>query len=86
MDDNRNIELEVIGVIEDILEKEKNSILPSHTLDELKVDSILFIRLVVQCEANFNIEFEDEMLLISKFPDVDTFVKYVQKQYEYNAT
>lgn len=82
MDNKSNIEQEIIKVIADILEVNIEAIQLSSTFDELEIDSILFIRLVVQCETEFHLLFEDEMLLMSKFPEVHTFVKYVQGRYE----
>ena len=77
-----NIEKKIIGVFEDILELEPGTVKLDQTFDEREIDSILFIRLVVQCETEFNIQFEDEMLLITKFPSVGTFVEYVQSRYD----
>ena len=78
----KNIEKQVLSIMEDILELDSGSVKTEQTFDELEIDSILFIRLVVQSETEFNIQFEDEMLLITKFPDVDTFAKYIQARYE----
>lgn len=78
----RNIEKELIGIIEEILNKENNYVTLNHTFAELEIDSILFIRLVVQCETKLGIQFEDEMLLISKFTEVHSFAGYIQKRYE----
>jgi len=72
----------VLGIFEDILELESGTVKTEQTFDELEIDSILFIRLVVQCETEFNLQFEDEMLLITKFPDVNTYVNYVQSRHE----
>ena len=76
------IEKKVISVFEDILELEPGTVKMEETFEEREIDSILFIRLVVQCETEFNIQFEDEMLLITKFPNVGTFVDYVQSRYD----
>ena len=78
MHSDKNIEKEVLGIVERILNK--GPIALNQTFDELEVDSILFIRLVVQCETNFSIHFEDEMLLISKFQDVDAFARYIRQR------
>lgn len=75
-------EISILGIFEDILEQEKGKITLEQTFEELKVNSISFIGLVVQCEIEFDIQFEDEMLLISKFPNVDSFAKYVQMRAE----
>ena len=77
-----NIEKRILGVFEDILELEPGTVKMEDTFEEKEIDSILFIRLVVQCETEFNIQFEDEMLLITKFPSVGTFVEYVQSRYD----
>ncbi len=77
---NKNIEKRVFDIMTDILEVEPNYIEPDKTFDELEIDSILFIRLVVQCETELNIQFEDEMLLTTRFPDVNTFVTYVMSR------
>ncbi len=70
------IQNEICQIVEGLLEID--SVSPDKTLEELEVDSIIFIRLVVECEQRFHIEFEDEMLLISKFPDLKSFIEYVQ--------
>ncbi len=70
------IQNEICQIVEGLLEID--SVSPDKTLKELEVDSIIFIRLVVECEQRFHIEFEDEMLLISMFPDLKSFIEYVQ--------
>ena len=77
MNNKLDVEKKILGIFESILEAEQGSVTLSQTFDELRIDSILFIRLVVQCETEFNVQFEDEMLLVTKFPDVDTFAKYI---------
>jgi len=47
------------------------------TLEDIGMDSIIFIKTVVLCETSLNITFEDEMLVISKFENLDQFVNYV---------
>jgi len=46
--------------------------------DLLDTDSITFIKIVVELEETFNIEFDDEMLLITKFPSVKSMIEYVE--------
>lgn len=45
-----------------------------------EIDSISFIAIVVTLENEFNFEFDDEMLLIAKFPVVKEMVKYVESK------
>lgn len=58
----------ILALMADVLEVETDTIRMEQTLNELEVDSIVFIRLVVQCETVLSMQFEDEMLLISRFP------------------
>ena len=70
----------VLTIFEDILELDPESVKLEQTFEELEIDSILFIRLVVQCETELDMQFEDEMLLMTKFPDVQTYVTYIQSR------
>ena len=70
------IQNELCKILENLLEID--SVSTDKTLEELKVNSIIFIRLVVECEQRFHIEFEDEMLLMSEFPNLKSFIEYVQ--------
>ena len=67
----------ILALMADVLEVETDTIRMEQTLNELEVDSIVFIRLVVQCETVLSMQFEDEMLLISRFPTVQVCVDYV---------
>jgi len=44
------------------------------------VDSITFIKIVVALEGEFDFEFDDDMLLITKFPTVKTMIEYVESK------
>ena len=77
-----DFEVRIVGIFENVLEQEKGSVSLEQTFEELKVDSISFIGLVVQCEIEFDIQFEDEMLISSNFPDVSTFAKYIKSRTE----
>lgn len=41
------------------------------------VDSITFIKIIVALEQEFGFEFDDEMLLFSAFPTIETMINYV---------
>lgn len=45
-----------------------------------EVDSITFIKIVVELETEFDFEFDDEMLLITNFPTVKSMVEYVMSK------
>lgn len=42
------------------------------------IDSITFIKIVVALEGEFDFEFDDEMLLITKFPTIKKMIDYVE--------
>ncbi|MDF2841822.1 MAG: hypothetical protein K0R00_248 [Herbinix sp.] len=57
----------------------KDDISPSDTSMPLIIDSLSFIKLVVDCENEFNIKFEDDMLDITCFRTIEEFVNYIIK-------
>jgi len=66
---------DVIKVIKDTLNKEISQV---DSFSQLDIDSITFIKIVVALESEFDFEFDDEMLLITKFPTVKTMIEYVE--------
>ncbi len=52
----------------------------SQTFSKLDLSSIQFVLLVIECENRFNINFEDEQLLLSKYLTIDDFCEYVAKR------
>lgn len=48
--------------------------------DDLGMDSIIFISIVVELEAHFDIEVPDDMLLLEKFRCVDDIVSIVENE------
>ena len=76
------MENEILRIVADILERSPEELHLDQTFEELEIDSILFIRMVVQCETTLSIQFEDEMLLMSRFPVLGDFVHYVEGQGE----
>lgn len=68
--------------MEDQILKQIQSILSetSITLDSTLIDtmdSITFIQLVVALENEFNFNFDDEMLIMAKYPTIKEMVEYV---------
>ena len=47
---------------------------------DVGLDSITFIKIVVALEGEFGFEFDDDMLLITKFPTVQSMVEYVESK------
>ena len=50
----------------------------NNNLFELEMDSISFIKTVIDLEREFNIEFEDIMLDYRKLPSLDSICEYVE--------
>lgn len=44
------------------------------------LDSITFIKIVVSLESEFDFEFDDDMLIVTKFPNIKTMVEYVDSK------
>lgn len=55
---------------------------PELRLNELNIDSITFIKIIVSLESEFEFEFEDEKLLFSTFPTIQSIIDYVNEQVE----
>lgn len=48
--------------------------------ETIGIDSMSFIKLVTEIERFFQIQFEDECLLISAYKKVGDFVSYIEKR------
>jgi acyl carrier protein len=70
----RIFEFIVDAVKENAIELKQDSILAD------LIDSVTFVKMVVGLESEFDFEFEDEMLAVSKFPTANDLVDYVEKQ------
>ena len=71
-------------IIENLSEKRSNDI--SFDMDFISVglDSITFIKIIVALECEFDFEFDDEMLSITKFPTVKSMIEYVETKTNIN--
>lgn len=47
---------------------------------DLNVDSLGFIEFVMELEASFNIQVEDDFLLMESYPNVQSVIDYILKQ------
>ena len=67
-----------------ILSNLNKDFLVSMSLDtyfsNVALDSLSFIKMVVDLESTFNFEFDDEMLSIVQFPTIWTMIKYVESK------
>lgn len=72
-----NITNKVIYIIKDLTKIDINV---NAIIQDISLDSITFIKMVVALEETFNFEFDDEMLLIIKFPTIKSVIEYVESK------
>jgi len=61
-------------------DKVSNNISLDMDFNSIGLDSITFIKTIVALESEFDFEFDDEMLLITKFPTIRSMVEYVESK------
>ena len=75
------MEQKIIDIISQAIGSNNDIVITSDTLfSDLPFDSIKFITIVVTLESEFDFEFDDEMLLITKFPTIRTMIEYVDSK------
>ena len=57
-----------------------NEIFENLLLCDLEITSIDFVKIVIEIETEFNIEFEDEKLQFSEFSTIQSLIDYVEKR------
>lgn len=67
-------------IVVSLSEKVSDNVSLDMDFNIIGLDSITFIQTIVALECEFNFEFEDEMLLITKFPTVKSMVEYVESK------
>ena len=78
MKDISDIEKSVLSVLEDILNIKSDEIHIKQPFRDLGIDSFSFIQFIVKCETLFDIQFEEDMLLITNFTNASVFIKYIE--------
>ena len=48
------------------------------------IESIVFVKMIIELETIFNFRFDDHMLSSYKFPTIDSFVEYIRKKCNQN--
>ncbi|MDD3093502.1 MAG: non-ribosomal peptide synthetase, partial [Clostridia bacterium] len=79
VEENSEVASKVISLISEMTNVKNNSITCKTTLTELGIDSITFIKLIVNLEEMFGFEFNDQMLLFTAFPNIQTMIDYVEE-------
>ena len=70
------------NIIREVLENEQidNTKIREAQLISLGFNSISFIKMVVKIETEFDIEYDDDMLLIDKLNTLEDLSKYIQSK------
>ncbi len=61
-------------------ERFTNNVSMDSDFTTIGLDSITFIKIVVSLESEFDFEFDDDMLFVTKFPNIKTMVEYVESK------
>ena len=72
----------IFSIISDISGFSIEKLSEDKSMEELELNSIVFIQIVIQCENKFGIEFEDDQLLLNNFPTIKHLIEYVQLKYQ----
>lgn len=67
-------------IIANLSKKVSDNVSLDMDFNSIGLDSITFIKTIVTLECEFDFEFDDEMLLITKFPTVKSMVEYVESK------
>ena len=74
-----NIEQEIVKLMIEVGGLPDNIGLDT-TFKEIEIESIIFITLIVEIEDHFEIEFDDENMILSYYQTVGEFVNYVENK------
>ncbi|MCX8129422.1 MAG: acyl carrier protein [Clostridia bacterium] len=66
------------SIIKGLIKVQDENSLPYQTFQDLNINSIAFVQLVVMCEQEFDIVFENDMLLMEKYPTMEVFINYIK--------
>lgn len=67
-------------IVENLNEMSLDNLSIDTDFSSIGLDSITFIKTIVGLECEFDFEFDDEMLLITKFPTIRTMIEYVESK------
>ena len=75
---NEEIYDAVVEIVAKTIRIEKEMVHRESILDELGMDSVLFIESVMRLEDELSIVFDDEALVYARFTDINSLIEYVQ--------
>ena len=76
-----NIKSKVAMIAIEVLENQVDlaTIIEISSLEELGMNSLMYMNLIIKLEMYFEIEFDDEMLSIENFDSVDKIAEHILK-------
>jgi acyl carrier protein len=72
----------IFSIISDVSGFPLEQLSENKSLVELEINSIVFIQVVIRCENEFSIEFEDNQLLLTNFPTIKDLIAYIRMKYQ----
>jgi acyl carrier protein len=79
--ENKTIDSRLLQIISENSGQESLKISMDTKIDDVGLSSISFIKMIVDIEEEFNIEFDDESLEFSKFDVIKDFVDYINEMW-----
>lgn len=77
----KDAESKLISILKEKFDVDYNSgIRLEDTLSSLNINSISFIRLVVEIEKEFNIEFQDDIIDMNNFTTLKSLVEFIEEK------
>lgn len=68
----------ILKMITDVMEISEDVISVDQCFQDIGMNSIGFINIIIKCETDFDIEFEDDKFLMTNFPTIADFINYVE--------
>ncbi|WP_167957214.1 acyl carrier protein [Anaerosporobacter faecicola] len=68
----------ILKMISEVLELSGDMVTPEKNFQDIGMNSIGFINVIIKCETEFDIEFEDDKFLMTSFPTIGDFIEYVE--------
>lgn len=72
----KEIELTVLDVLKNLVQDFQFN----DVTENIEIDSLNFVRLIVELEMLFEFEFEDEYLILQSLPNVKSISEYIWKK------
>lgn len=80
---SNNINTDILHIIKKTIKFDEGEMIDeSSRLEDLNIDSLKFVTIIVEIESHFDLQFDDEMLLMKEFPNILSLIQYVKTKKE----